>query len=569
MAPRLSPPVPGAVPARALRLRTSRALLVLLAGLSAPAPGLALAARAVPAPASPTASPAPSLEAAAAAAARAGRWDEVLGTLVTLQKSDPARYAAGRFDYLAARALASTGRSDEALPRFEAFIATGDIFDVPARLSAARLRFARGEGNAALDLLLPLLERREGAVSRRALRFTLDALETDLDPGVLARLALARPQSAPRERRRMQALQAEALEKAGKGAEAADLRRAILEEARRDDAAAIVLARELRGTTPATLPDDRLPLLIEAARSQRDLDLAERLAAERSRRLDAGPDPLAAVAARFDLSRIRASRGRFAEAADGYRALLGRLEAPGAAAAGLARAPRSRKDDAPGTPGFTSRIRFNLGVVLEKLGDFDGASRELARVERDGVGPAALATLQRARLEIRRGRLDDAEKLLSLESVAKEPGRIEGTLLLVLHRAEAGDGPGAARALARIESLARSRRLPEPWKSELGFWQGRAAEARGPHGRTAAAAAYARILSTAPGSIAGQLSEARLRGLPAAARDPLFSRMVAEGKAFLAKGQAAKAKERLLPAATLGDAGAREALLAAYRALPT
>ena len=438
------------------------------AAAPAPEPGRAAgvaAASATTATATAAATSATSVAGAtsAAAAARAGRWDDVLVQLVGLQKADPARYAAGRFDFLAARALAATGRLDEALPRFEAYIATGDIFDIPARLAAARLRFARGEGSAALDLLSPLLQRRDGAVSRRALRLALDALETDLDPAALSRLAAARPPTAPRERRRLAALQAELLDREGKGAEAEAVRRALLEEARRDDAAAIVLAREMLGRQPRDLPDARLPLLIEAAKSQRDLDLAERLAAERSRRLDREGTTLAALSARFDLSRIRASRGRFAEAADGYRAILAALPAAGPPA----RRPKSKKDDSPGAPGFAARVRFNLGAVLEKTADLDGAARELERVEQGGVGPAALATLQRARLEIRRGRLDAAERLLSLESVAREPGRVEGTLLLLLRRAEAGDGRGAARALGRVEALARARRLAEPWKLSL------------------------------------------------------------------------------------------------------
>lgn len=514
-----------------------------------------LASRAGGAP--PAASPR-AAEKAAAEAARAGNWTGVLEELVRLQRADPGRYAEGRFDFLAARALAATGRVDEALPRFERFIAVGDIFDVPARIAAARLRFGKGEGVAALDVLLPLLQRREGAVSRGALRMTLDALETSLDRDLLARLQAARPQAAPRERRRLQALSAAVLDADGRAAEAAAIRRALLDEARRDDAAAIVLARELAGLPPREIAGDRLPILVEAARAQRDLDLAERLAAERLRRLGTAGG-VEVAAATFDLARIRASRGKFEEAAKGYRVLLASPPRGSLPAKGL-------RDDAPGTSGFLSRVRFNLGAVLEKLQDLDGASREFARVEESRVGPAALATLQRARLEIRRGRLDAAERLLGRDSIARQPGRVEGTLLLLLRRAEAGDGRGASRALAKVEALAARRRLPEPWRSEMPFWRGRAAESRGD--LVGAAAQYARLLSTQSASVAGQLAKERLLALPTAVRTRLLSALLREGKSLLAAGKAAKARGPLAAPALLGTPGGREALLAAYAALP-
>jgi hypothetical protein len=110
--------------------------------------------------------------------AHAGRWDDVLASLRTLSVAYPARYANGRFDYLTARALAAKGLVDDALPRFEHYVSAGDLFDVPARLAAAKLRFAKGDGLGALELLFPLLQRKDGAVARRALRTALDALET-------------------------------------------------------------------------------------------------------------------------------------------------------------------------------------------------------------------------------------------------------------------------------------------------------------------------------------------------------------------------------------------------------
>jgi hypothetical protein len=206
-----------------------------------------------------------------AAAARAGKWTEVAGHLDTLKKESAERYADGRFDYLAARALAATGHRDEAIALFERYVSADDLFGVPARLAAGSLRFEGGDGLGALELLFPLLQRKGGAVSRRALRIALDALETRLDTATLARLVAARPPAAPRERRRLLALRAEALDQSGDAAAAASLREEILREARRDDAAAIVLAREMRGREVRDLPDRLLPLLIETAKAQRDL----------------------------------------------------------------------------------------------------------------------------------------------------------------------------------------------------------------------------------------------------------------------------------------------------------
>jgi len=193
------------------------------------------------------AEPAATLEPSIARAARERRWDDALALLARLQRETPERYAEGRFDYLTARALASTGRTDEALPRFEHLIASGDLFDVPARLSAARIRFLRGEGAAALDHLFPLLQRKDSPVARRAIRIALDALETRFDPSALGRLITARPDTGKRERRRIVALQSEALERERKDSEAASLRASLLAEARRCFAGEVIASGGIRG----------------------------------------------------------------------------------------------------------------------------------------------------------------------------------------------------------------------------------------------------------------------------------------------------------------------------------
>jgi soluble lytic murein transglycosylase-like protein len=503
--------------------------------------------------------PAATLEPSIARAARERRWDDVLALLVRLQRETPERYAEGRFDYLTARALASTGRTDEALPRFEHLIASGDLFDVPARLSAARIRFLRGEGAAALDHLFPLLQRKDSPVARRAIRIALDALETRFDPSALSRLVTARPDTGKRERRRILALQSEALERDRKELQAAALRASLLAEARRDDAAAIVLARELKGLTPADLPDSLLALLIDTARAQRDLELAERLAVERDARARKRGEPLDQLTSAFDLARLRASRGKFALAADDFRAILQSHPKP-------LRPGRSRKDDAPGTPAFLGRIRFNLGAVLEKTGDLDGAARELEKVERGGIGPSGLAALQRARLEIRRDRLETAERILFRERLAREPGRTEGILLLLSRRAEKGEAPAAARALSHLEALAKRRRLPDPWKSELPFWQGRVAEAAG--STPAALAAYARVLAERPYSAVGEMARRRFEALPEVARSAFLKARRGAGETALRAGKAAEAKALLTPGALLGDSAARDLLRVAYQKLP-
>lgn len=194
--------------------------------LRAAALGLALTSAATVSAAPPSADA--GREQALAAAARAGRWNEVLERLAALKADAPERYADGRFDYLAARALASTGRRDAAIPLFERYVSPDDLFDVPARLASGSLRFEAGDGLGAMELLLPLLQRKGGAVSRRALRIALDALETRLDAAALQRLVSAHPPAAPREKRRLAALRAEALDQAGDSAGAAALREGLL-----------------------------------------------------------------------------------------------------------------------------------------------------------------------------------------------------------------------------------------------------------------------------------------------------------------------------------------------------
>jgi soluble lytic murein transglycosylase-like protein len=495
----------------------------------------------------------------AADAARLGEWSRTLEVLSLLRQADPERYADGRFDYLAARALASTGRTDAALNGFTRFVGTGDLFDVPARLAAAQLLFAAGDGGAALDLLLPLLQRKGTYVARRALRIALDALETRSDPATLARLVQARPPAAARERRRLAALRAADLEASGETREAAALREEILREAKRDDAAAIVLAREMRGAEPAKMSDRLLLLLIETARSQRDLELAEKLLAERDRRAAAGSDADERLAARFELARLYASRGRFAEAAAGFRSLL-------ALKPGRPRKGRRPGDDSPGTAGFWVRVRFNLAAALEKLGDTDGAERELARAEKERAGPWRLSMLQRGRILTREGKLDRAEAILRDPALAQAPGRTEGLLTLVLRRAESGDGPGARRTLDAVVALARARRLPEPWRSELSFWHGRVAEASGDS--RAALAAYARLLAERPYGAAGERARARVQAMPPDARAAFLRDLRSRGEAALARDDARAAVAPLLPAALLGDAAARDLLRLAYRKLP-
>jgi soluble lytic murein transglycosylase-like protein/thioredoxin-like negative regulator of GroEL len=499
------------------------------------------------------------LERAAAGAARQGDWPAVLSALDTLRQESPERYADGRFDYLAARALAAIGRAGEALPRFERYVSPGDLFDVPARLAAAQIRLGTGDGDGALDLLLPLLQRKGTYVARRALRIVLDALETRNDPATLARLLSAKPPAPPRERRRLAALRAEAQESAGAAGEAAALRQELLREAKRDDAAAIVLAREMRGADVAAIPDRLLLVLIDTARAQRDLDLAQRLAVERVRRASSRGDADERFSARFDLGRVYAARGRFREAAEAFRALL--IARP----AGL-KPPRRRTDNTPGTPGFFTRVRFNLAAALEKLGDTDAAAAELLSAEKERSGPWRLAMLQRARILTRAGAFGKAEAILSDRRILREPGRIEGLLALVLRRAETGDGAGARNSLEPVVALARAHRLPEPWKSELPFWHGRVAEASGDI--RGALSAYARLLADRPASVASEIALSRARALPEAPRAAFIRDLRGRGEAALTRGEARGAVAPLLPAVLLGDATARDLLRLAYRALP-
>ena len=495
----------------------------------------------------------------ATSAARAGEWEKVLESLEKLRLENPDRYADGRFDYLAARALAASGRPDEALPRFERFIAPGDLFDVPARLAAAQLRFQTGDGEGAFDLLLPLFARKGTYVARRALRITLDALETKSDAVVLSRLVAARLPAAPRERRRLTALRADALEATGETAQAEALREELLREGGRDDAAAVVLAREMRGTDAAAIPEPLLRLLIDTARAQRDLEMAERLLVERDRRAAAGTDVDEHELARFDLGRLYASRGRFAEAAAVFRGLL--ADRPARLKRG-----RTRSADAPGTAGFFTRVRFNYAAALEKLGNAESAIVELRRAEIERTGPWRLAMLQRARILTRTERFDEAEAILRDPVLQREPGRVEGLLTLVLRRSETGDAAGARRALESVLALARARRLPEPWKSEIPFWQGRVAEAGGD--ARSALAAYARLLAEHPSSAAADFARERALGLPEPLRAAFLRQRRALGEAALARGSPRDALAPLLPATRLGDDAARDLLRVAYGALP-
>ena len=492
-------------------------------------------------------------------AARAGDWAAVLPALERLRAGSPERYADGRFDYLAARALAATGRPAEALVRFERFVAPGDLFDLPARLAAAPLRFQTGDAGGALDLLLPLLQRKGAFVARRALRIALDGLETRSDPAALARLVSARPPAAPRERRRLAALRAEALEASGALRDADALREEILREGARDDAAAIVLAREVRGRDLSAVPDRLLRLLVDTARAQRDLELAERLLVERDRRAAAGDDAEERWAARFELGRVHASRGHFREAADLFQGLLSTRPS-------RLKPPRRRADDSPGTPGFFTRVRFNLAASLEKLGDAEAAAAELGTAERERYGPWKLAMLQRARILTRAGSFEKAEAILREPALSREPGRVEGLLTLVLRRAESGDGAGARRTLESVVALARARRLPEPWKSELPFWHGRVAEASGD--ARGALSAYARLLSDRPASLAAEIARERADALESPVRAPFLRDRRVQGEAALSRGDARGAVAPLLSAARLGDPAARDLLRLAYGALP-
>ncbi|HEV8268791.1 MAG TPA: transglycosylase SLT domain-containing protein, partial [Thermoanaerobaculia bacterium] len=358
--------------------------------------------------------------------------------------------------------------------------------------------------------------------------------------------------------RRLEALEAEALEAAGDRDGAERVRLRILSDARRDDAAAIVLARELRGLTPEALADRPLSLLTDTARAQRDLELAEKLATERVKRAEKSGDAVERLAARFDRARLLTSRGRFVEAKDVFAAILD--STPRAL-----KKPAKPKDDSPGTPAFLGRVRFNLGAVLEKLGELDAAERELKKVETAHIGPWGLAALQRARLNLRRSRLDAAEAILLRPSLAKESGRIEGLLLLVVRRCEAKDPAGARRALLPIDAAARVRRLPEPWRTELPFWHGRIHESAGDTRH--ALEAYAEVLAAHPYSAAAEIAEARLRALDPKALASYLRERRSEGERLVHRGDVVKAKERLLPAALLGDAPSRDLLRLSYERL--
>ena len=280
-------------------------------------------------------------------------------------------------------------------------------------------------------------------MARRALRIALDALETRSDPATLARLVQARPPAAPRERRRLAALRAADLEESGATREAAALREEILREAKRDDAAAIVLAREMRGAEPAKISDRLLLLLIDTARAQRDLELAETLLLERDRRAAAGADADERLAARFELARLYAARGRFAEAAAVFRSLLALKPA------------HPRKGHRPGDDSSGHRRILGPGPLQPRRGAReargDGRRGEGAGPRREGARGAVEALDAPAGADPdARGKFERAEAILRDPALAREPGRVEGLLTLVLRRAEAGDGPGARRTLDTV-----------------------------------------------------------------------------------------------------------------------
>ena len=80
--------------------------------------------------------------------------------------------------------------------------------------------------------------------------------------------------------------------------------------------------------------------------------------------------------------------------------------------------------------------------------------------------------------------------------------------------------------------------------------------------------AYRGVLASIPGSFAAEQAGERIAALPAPVRERFVKAARAEGARLLAAGEPAKAKDRLLPAAYLGDEGARAALRDAYRRLP-
>ena len=93
--------------------------------------------------------------------------------------------------------------------------------------------------------------------------------------------------------------------------------------------------------------------------------------------------------------------------------------------------------------------------------------------------------------------------------------------------------------------LARARRLPEPWKSELPFWRGRVAEAGG--NTFGALDGYARVLAERPYTAVGETAKERLLGLDAAARAAFLRDLRLSGESLLARGDARGAKQKLLP----------------------
>jgi predicted negative regulator of RcsB-dependent stress response len=455
--------------------------------------------------------------------------------------------------------LAGLGRDEEALVRFERFISTAHPLSIPARMAAAQLRFKKGDAKNATELLLPLLQRQQGAVLKKAARLILNELEMRPDQDSYQLLQSVRPRLPKRERRRLDAVGADLLQGSGDLEKAAEKRLELLRETRRDDAAALILARELSRAKPADIPLPMLEELAATARAQRDFELAERLTAERVLRTATLPDPLPRINAVFELARLNAARGHFEEAETGYRTVLAEEK-------GLTKKATGKNDTSPGTPGFYARVRFNLAAILERKNRIEEAVREFRAVEAARESTSGLAAIQRARIEIRSGRFDRAEAILVLPLVLKQPGRIESLLHLLDRRAETGDARGAARALTILDSLAKKRQLPEPWKSELPLWRGRVAESAG--NLPAALAAYETILEASPYSAAGEVVQARLLKLPLKLREQTAARRFQDGTQLAARGKMEEARQKLTIAALLGKPQALEALEDVYSRLP-
>lgn len=509
----------------------------------------------------PSASRAATLEEQIRESTRQANWTRVLELLVVLRNQQADVYIQGDYDYLTGRALASLGRVDEALPRFERFTQSPPSrLAVPARLAAAQLRLQKGEGRRAMELLFPLLERQDGAVLRKAARLVLNELELRPDPEVHGLLATVRKRLATRERRRLDAVEVDILERSGQGLKAEEKRLSLWRENRRDDAAALLLARQLAGKRIEDVSLETLDELVATARSQRDFELAERLAHERLGRTASLSEPWPRLTALFELGRLNAARGHFQESEVAYRKILAEEKAH-------ARKAGTKGDTTAGTPGFYARVRFNLAAILEREGQIEEAIKEFRAVESVKESTSGLAAIQRARIEIRRGNLDRAESILKEPLVLRQPGRIESLVHLLVRRSEASDAKGAARVLLILETMAKRRQLPEPWKSELPLWRGRVAEAGGQLG--AAFASYEGLLVDSPYSAAGEVIRTRVALFPQKLREQLALERIQEGRALMGSARGLDAaRKRFTAAAILGNPQARDLLRDVYANSP-